>query len=40
MGVPVTWFIGADGQVLYKKIGVINSADELRELSEKYLGAS
>ncbi len=40
MGVPVTWFIGADGQILYKKIGVINSADELRELSEKYLGAS
>ena len=40
MGVPVTWFIGEDGKVLYKKIGVINSADELRELSEKYLGAS
>lgn len=40
MGVPVTWFIGEDGTVLYKKIGVINSADELRELSEKYLGAS
>ena len=40
MGVPVTWFIGTDGKVLYKKIGVINSADELRELSEKYLGAS
>jgi thiol-disulfide isomerase/thioredoxin len=40
MGVPVTWFIGTDGEVLYKKIGVINSADELRELSEKYLGAS
>lgn len=39
-GVPVTWFIGADGEVLYKKIGVISSADELRELSEKYLGAS
>ena len=40
MGVPVTWFIDADGEVLYKKIGVISSADELRELSEKYLGAS
>lgn len=40
MGVPVTWFIGEDGKVLHKKIGVINSADELRELSEKYLGAS
>lgn len=40
MGVPVTWFIGPDGKVLYKKIGVVTSADELRELSEKYLGAS
>lgn len=40
VGVPVTWFIGADGTVLYKKIGLVNSADELRELSETYLGAS
>lgn len=40
MGVPVTWFISADGKVVYKKIGVVSSADELRELSEKYLGAS
>lgn len=40
MGVPVTWFIGADGKVLYKKIGVMSSVDELRQLSQKYLGAS
>lgn len=40
MGVPVTWFIDATGRVVYKKIGPVKSADELRSLSEKYLGVS
>ena len=37
MGVPVTWFIDADGKVLYKKIGVFKSEAELRDLTKKYL---
>lgn len=38
MGVPVTWFIDASGKAVFKKIGVIKSADELASLTEKYLG--
>lgn len=38
MGVPVTWFIDADGKILYKKIGPIKSVEELRSLSFKYFG--
>lgn len=38
MGVPVTWFIGESGEVLYKKVGPVASADELRTLAFKYLG--
>jgi thiol-disulfide isomerase/thioredoxin len=38
MGVPVTWFIDGNGAVLYKKIGPIKSAEELRRLSLKYFG--
>ena len=38
MGVPVTLFIDASGKMVYKKIGVVKSADELAELTEKYLG--
>ncbi len=37
MGVPVTWFIDADGNVLHKKIGVLSSEMELREMATKYL---
>jgi thiol-disulfide isomerase/thioredoxin len=37
MGVPVTWFIDKDGKVAYKKIGVLKSVRELRELTQKYL---
>lgn len=40
MGVPVTWFIGSDGDVLYKHIGPITSVDDLKELSNKHLGVS
>jgi thiol-disulfide isomerase/thioredoxin len=38
MGVPVTLFIDASGNTVYKKIGVIESESELVELTEKYLG--
>lgn len=38
MGVPVTWFIGESGNVVYKKVGPVKSADELRVLTFKYLG--
>lgn len=34
-GVPVTWFIGADGSVLERRIGVISSYRELVELARK-----
>ena len=38
MGVPVTWFIAADGSVAYKHIGVIKSEKELISITSKYLG--
>lgn len=37
MGVPVTWFIDESGKVVHKKIGVLKSEQELRELVSKYL---
>ena len=37
MGVPVTWFIAADGSVAYKKIGGFNNELEIIELTAKYL---
>jgi thiol-disulfide isomerase/thioredoxin len=38
MGVPVTWFIAADGSVAGKKIGVFKNEAELIALTNKYLG--
>ena len=38
MGVPVTWFIAADGSVAYKHVGVIKSEKELISMTSKYLG--
>jgi len=37
MGVPVTWFIDKSGAVVHKKIGVLKSETELRDLARKYL---
>ena len=37
MGVPVTWFIDRNGTVVHKKIGVLSSETELREMAIKYL---
>ena len=38
MGVPVTWFIAADGTVAYKHIGSLKNEIELITLTSKYLG--
>ena len=38
MGVPITYFVDAQGVTVYKKIGVITSVQELQMLTEKYLG--
>jgi thiol-disulfide isomerase/thioredoxin len=38
MGVPITYFVDAQGVIVYKKIGVITSVQELEMLTEKYLG--
>jgi hypothetical protein len=38
MGVPITYFVDAQGVTVYKKIGVITSVQELEALTKKYLG--
>ena len=38
LGVPVTWFIAADGTVAYKHIGPIKNDLELISFTSKYLG--
>jgi len=38
MGVPVTWFIDAEGAVKFKKYGEVKSEKELIDLTEKHLG--
>jgi thiol-disulfide isomerase/thioredoxin len=40
MGVPITFFVDAQGVTTYKKIGVITSVQELEMLTQKYLGIS
>jgi thiol-disulfide isomerase/thioredoxin len=37
MGVPVTWFIDKAGTVVYKHVGVVESTQELIDLTAKYL---
>ena len=37
LGVPVTWFIDAQGKVVYKQIGVITSTATLKSEVKKYL---
>ena len=39
-GVPVTYFVDAQGTTVYTKIGVVKSVKELEELTRKYLGIS
>ena len=40
MGVPVTWFIDANGKVTYRQIGLIHSDAVLNSEVHKYLGIS
>jgi thiol-disulfide isomerase/thioredoxin len=36
MGVPVTWFIDADGKTIYKKIGAFKDYAEIEALAKKH----
>ena len=38
MGVPITLFIDENGEVTYRKIGVVTTIEELEIATEKYLG--
>lgn len=38
MGVPVTWFIDAEGKVVYKQIGLFQSTTQIKDLVKKYFG--
>ena len=38
MGVPITLFINAQGKVVYRKIGVVTTIEELERDTQKYLG--
>jgi thiol-disulfide isomerase/thioredoxin len=38
MGVPVTWFIDAQGKVVHRKFGPFNSTEEIQLAVAKYLG--
>ena len=38
MGVPITLFIDAQGEIVYRKIGVVTTIEELEKDTEKYLG--
>jgi hypothetical protein len=38
MGVPVTWFIDAQGKTVYKQIGLFTSTVQIKQLVKKYFG--
>lgn len=38
--VPVTWFVDSSNTIVYKKFGPVLSLEELKSLSNKYLGVS
>lgn len=38
MGVPITWYLNSESEVVYKHIGVLKSKDQLFSEVEKYLG--
>jgi hypothetical protein len=38
MGVPVTLFIDEKGEIVYRKIGVVTTIEELENETRKYLG--
>jgi hypothetical protein len=38
MGVPVTLFIDEKGEIVYRKIGIVTTIEELENETRKYLG--
>jgi cytochrome c biogenesis protein CcmG/thiol:disulfide interchange protein DsbE len=38
MGIPITLFIDENGEITYRKIGVVTTIEELESETEKYLG--
>jgi cytochrome c biogenesis protein CcmG, thiol:disulfide interchange protein DsbE len=40
MGVPITLFIDENGEIVYRKIGVVTTIEELEDDSRKYLGVN
>ena len=38
MGVPITLFIDAQGEIVYRKIGIVATIEELEKETEKHLG--
>jgi cytochrome c biogenesis protein CcmG/thiol:disulfide interchange protein DsbE len=38
MGVPVTWFVNAKGEVAFKQVGQIHSWTQMRDLISAHLG--
>jgi thiol-disulfide isomerase/thioredoxin len=40
LGVPVTWFIDAQGKVVYKQIGLFTDDDQIKKLVKKYFKIS
>ena len=40
MALPVTFFVRADGTVAYRNLTTFSSADQVRELSQRYLGVT
>jgi hypothetical protein len=38
MGVPITLFIDENGEIVYRKIGVVTTIEELENETRKYLG--
>jgi thiol-disulfide isomerase/thioredoxin len=38
MGVPITLFIDEKGEIVYRKIGVVTTIEELEKETKKYLG--
>jgi thiol-disulfide isomerase/thioredoxin len=40
MGVPITLFIDENGEIVYRKIGVVTTIEELENETRKYLGVN
>ena len=40
LGVPVTWFVDAQGKVIYKQVGLFTSSAQIKSLVKKYFKIS